>query len=109
MILTIYAAPWDAAGEPSRLDRRQHRKPLPCPPQIQCIGTAGAFVDGVNARRRRAAPARRDHVRYDILRSRKQRLDAAVAAVAYPSLDCVRRCLLLDPVPIADALHPAPD
>src|SRR6266436_3778800 len=39
----------------------------------------------------------------------KQRVDAAVATVAHPSFESARPRLLLDPVSIADALHPTPD
>src|SRR5260370_27386681 len=99
----------DNGRPPSILDRWQYRKPFSRPPQIQCIGSGGFFLDSFDPRRWRAAPAHRNHLGYDVRRSRKQRLDAAVPAVAHPSLQIARHRLVLDPIPKAAPLPPAPD
>jgi hypothetical protein len=91
------------------LDRRQHREPLSWRAQIQRIGTRGFFRNSLNPRRCRAAAARCNHGRDDIRRPRKQRLHAAVAAVAHPAFKAARGRPLREPVAVADALHPAPD
>ena len=91
------------------LDRRQHRKPLARAPQIQRIGMAGLFRARIDARRRRTAPALRHHIGHNFRRSRKQRLDAAVAAIAHPAFKIVRHGAVLDPGAVTDALHPAAD
>src|SRR5260370_34919232 len=96
-------------GEPPNLYRRQHRKPLSLAPQIQRIGTCGFVLKGLNAGRRRAPPAQPNHVRHDVRRPRKQRLDPALPAIAHPALKSVRPRPVLDPGAVADALHPAPD
>src|SRR3984893_13784685 len=52
-------------------------------------------------------PAEGDHLRHGFLVSGKQRLDAAVTAVAHPSLEIPRGRFPLDPGAVADAPPPA--
>ena len=52
-----------------------------------------------------AAPAGRHHLRDGLRRPRKQRLDAAVPAVAHPAFKIVISGPVLDPGAVADALH----
>ncbi len=52
---------------------------------------------------------KRYHFRDNVGRSREQRLDAAVAPVAYPAFEIARRRLVFHPSAKADALHPAAD
>src|ERR1700738_1053025 len=72
--------------------------------------TASTRADG-GARRRNANISTPPHTppRHDTPPPRKQRLDAAVPAVAHPALELACHRLVLDPGAVADALHPAPD
>src|ERR1700760_4236519 len=64
---------------------------------------------GLDPRRRRTVPAERDHLGRDLWRTREHGFDAAVAAIAHPSLQVTGARLGFDPGAVADALHPAPD
>lgn len=94
---------------PGALQCRQHRKPLPCPAQVQKVGITGLGLHGTDPCRDRPAAAYRNHVGNDILGPGKYRLDAAVAAIANPAFEAARDRMLLDPRAVADALHAAAD
>src|SRR5262249_12901660 len=90
-------------------DRRQHGKSIARLPQAAQFLAAGLVEHRFDPRRWRTVPAQRDHLRDRLGRSRKQRFDAAVAAIAHPSLQMACNSLVFDPGAVTDALHPAPD
>src|SRR5258705_9231546 len=91
------------------LDRREHREPLACLPQVQRALIGGFADDAFDPCAGRTVTAQRDHLAHHGRRTREQRLDAAVPTVAHPTLKSARDCLMLPPGTVADALHPAPD
>src|SRR5215831_3433551 len=88
--------------------RRQHQK-LTRSAQRHVLGQALLPINSRNPRAGRALPAGLEH-RFDLLlRSRKQRLDRAVAAVAHPAFEAEIERHVFSPGAIADALHAAAD
>ncbi len=90
-------------------DTSQHREEFAAPPQRQIFGTGLALIDCDHARARRPFTAKLDHGENDLFRSREQRLDRAVAAVAHPALDAAFLRRRFGPGAITDALHVAAD
>src|SRR5262249_16177313 len=78
-------------------------------PQVQLIGARRLVGDDVDARRRRALPAHRDHIGHPLWGAGKQRLHTAVTAIAHPTFQSQRDRLVFHPGAIADTLYPAPD
>src|SRR5262245_3619591 len=67
------------------------------------------LVNRLHPRAGRALPAGLEHRLDRLLRSRKQRLDRAVPAVAYPAFEAKVERSVFGPGTIADALHTPAD
>ena len=88
---------------------REHGEQLAASAQRQILGRSVALIDCVHARARRPLPAGLDHGEDDLLRSREQGLDRAIAAVAHPAFEAVLERGHFGPGAKADALHAAAD
>jgi len=109
MIRLIYLAflPQEPPG--SRRSRSsQHRKPLAGPPSNSARSAWPVLlIDRIERAPMTAAPATTAHVRHDIRRP-ENRLDSAIRRSHPPSSPPCANAWLLNPVAIADALHPGP-
>ncbi len=64
-------------------------------------------LDGIDAGSWRAVPAQCDHGIHRIRRTLEHGLDGSIAAVAHPTIDAARGCLVHGPATIPDPLYPA--
>ena len=90
-------------------NRRQNRERFTRAPQPQFIRVCGFLRNLINPPRGRSIPAGSNHIRYRALSPAEHSLDAAVAAVSHPALQAKTPRLMLDPGPVAHALHPSAD
>jgi hypothetical protein len=78
-------------------------------PQPQFIRVCNFRRNFINPRRGRSIPAGGNHICYSVLSPFEHGLDAAIAPVPYPALQAKPPRLMVDPGPVAHALHPSAD
>src|SRR5579863_135727 len=90
-------------------NRRQNRERLTSASQPQFIHVCNFHRNLINPRRGRSIPAGSNHICYSVLSPLEHGLDAAVAPVPHPTLQAKPPRLMVDPGPVAHALHPSAD
>jgi hypothetical protein len=90
-------------------NRRQNRERLTSASQPQFIRVCNFRRNLINPRRGGSIPAGSNHIGHSVLSPFEHGLDAAVAPVSHPTLQAEPPRLMVDPGPVAHALHPSAD